>query len=67
MNVLGVLWYIVCMFVNPMSVYFYQGTAQKAEGNNGEKSPENVTTDKTEETCRAKKLILIMMQKLKMR
>lgn len=42
------------MFANPMSVYFYQGTAQKAEGNEGEKSPENATTDKTEESVEQK-------------
>lgn len=50
MNVLGVLWYMVCMFVNPLSVYFYQGTAQKADGKEGEKSPENAATVKTKET-----------------
>ena len=48
MNVLGVLWYMVCMFVNPLSVYFYQGAAQNTEA--GVNAPENSATDKSKES-----------------
>lgn len=49
MNVFGVLWYMVCMFVNFLFVYFYQGIVQKVDGKEGEKLLENVVIVKIKE------------------